>query len=177
MSVENQIFQKSVPSGRNGFLSKIFMANTYTQLYIQFVFAVQNRRSLIQPSWEEELFKYITGIVKNRKHKPIAVNGMPDHLHLFVGLHPSDAISTFMQTVKGDSSEWINKKGLVNGKFRWQEGYGAFSYSRSQVDRVYHYVMNQKEHHKQQSFMHEYKDMLKKFEIAFDERYIFEQIK
>lgn len=148
----------------------------YTQLYIQFVFAVQNRASLIQPPWEEELFKYMTGIVKNRKHKLIAVNGMPDHIHLFVGLHPGDSISAFMQTVKGDSSEWINKNEFVKGKFRWQEGYGAFSYSRSHVHNVYQYVMNQKEHHKQEAFMEEYKGMLKQFDIDFDERYIFKPI-
>ncbi len=120
------------------------MANTYTQLHIQFVFAVQNRLSLIQSSWEEELFKYITGIVKNNKHKLIAINCMPDHLHIFVGLHPTQAISDLMRMVKGDSSEWINKKGLTIGKFEWQEGYGAFSYGHSQIDQVYQYIMNKR---------------------------------
>jgi putative transposase len=102
------------------------MANTYTQLHIQFVFAVQNRMSLIQPAWENELFKYITGIVQNHKHKMIAINGMPDHVHVFVGLHPTQSISNLMQVVKGESSEWINQKGFALGKFQWQEGYGAF---------------------------------------------------
>jgi REP element-mobilizing transposase RayT len=102
------------------------MANSYTQLHIQFVFAVQNRESLIQPHWEEELYKYITGIAKNHKHKMIAINGMPDHIHIFMGLHPSQSISTLMQIVKGESSEWINTKRFVQGKFNWQEGYGAF---------------------------------------------------
>ena len=120
------------------------IANTYTQLHIQFVFAVQNRISLIQSSWQEELFKYITGIVKNHKHKMIAINGMPDHIHLFVGLHPAQSISNLLQVVKGESSEWINNRGFVRGKFQWQERYGAFSYGHSQVNQVYQYIMNQK---------------------------------
>ena len=102
------------------------MANTYTQLYIQFVFAVQNRISLIHPQWEEELFKYITGIIQNHKHKMIAINGMPDHLHVFVGLHPTQSVSDLMRIMKGESSEWINSRKFVKGKFSWQEGYGAF---------------------------------------------------
>jgi REP element-mobilizing transposase RayT len=152
------------------------MANTYTQLHIQFVFAVQNRISLIDSAWEAELFKYITGIVQNHKHKMIAINGMPDHLHIFVGLHPTQSISNLMQIVKGESSEWINKKGYVKGKFQWQEGYGAFSYGHSQVNQVYNYVMNQKEHHKRGSFLDEYKELLKRFEVPFDERYIFKAL-
>ena len=152
------------------------MANTYSQLYVQFVFAVQNRTSLIQPTWEVELFKYMTGIVKNHKHKMIAVNGMPDHLHIFVGLHPTQAISDLMRVIKGESSEWINSKKLVPGRFRWQEGYGAFSYGRSQVENVYKYVMNQKMHHKKKSFLEEYVQLLQKFEIPYDERYIFTPI-
>ena len=118
------------------------MANTYTQLYVQFVFAVKYRIGLIQPEWEEELHKYITGIVQNNGHKMIITNGMPDHLHLFVGLNPTQSISDLMRLVKGESSEWINLRRFTNGKFRWQEGYGAFSYSRSQIDRVYQYISN-----------------------------------
>jgi putative transposase len=152
------------------------MANTFTQLHIQFVFAVQNRLGLIQPSWEEELFKYITGIVKNHKHKMIAINGMPDHIHLFIGLHPTQSISILMQIVKGESSEWINKKGFTNGKFQWQEGYGAFSYGHSQVSQVYNYVRNQKEHHRKRSFLDEYRELLKKFEVPFEDQYIFHSI-
>ena len=152
------------------------MANTYTQLHIQFVFAVQNRISLIQPSWEEELFKYITGIVKNHKHKMIAINGMPDHIHLFVGLHPVQSISNLLQVVKGESSEWINNKGFVRGKFQWQEGYGAFSYGHSQVNQVYQYIMNQKEHHEKQTFLEEYRGLLEKFEIVYDEKYVFKPL-
>src|SRR5687767_10755146 len=132
------------------------MANTYTQLYVQFVFAVQNRISLIQPGWEEDLRKYITGITQNYKHKMIAINGMPDHLHVFVGLHPAQSISDFMRIMKGESSEWIISKKFVKGKFSWQEGYGAFSYGRSQIDQVYNYVINQKKHHEKKSFKQEY---------------------
>src|SRR5688500_8890624 len=127
------------------------MANTYTQLYVQFVFDVQNRISLIQPEWEEELRKYITGITRNHKHKMIAINGVQDHLHVFVGLHPTQSISDLMRILKGEFSEWINSRKFVRGKFSWQEGYGAFSYGRSQVDQVYNYVMNQKKHHEKKS--------------------------
>ena len=152
------------------------MANTYTQLHIQFVFAVQNRMSLIQPSWEEELFKYTTGIIKNHKHKLIAINGMADHIHLFIGLHPAQSISNLMQVVKGESSEWINNKRFINGKFQWQEGYGAFSYGHSQVTQVYNYIMNQKEHHKKRSFLDEYTELLRKFDVPYDPKYIFQPI-
>ena len=153
------------------------MANTYTQLHIQFVFAVKNRMSLIKPAWEEELFKYTTGIVKNHKHKMIAINGMADHIHLFIGLHPAQSISNLMQVVKGESSEWINKKGFFKGKFQWQEGYGAFSYGHSQVRQVYNYVMKQKEHHKKRSFLEEYAELLQKFNVAYDPKYIFQPIR
>jgi len=153
------------------------MANTYTQLHIQFVFAVQNRMSLIQSSWEEELFKYITGIVSNKNHKLLAINGMPDHLHIFVGLHPTQAISDLMRIVKGESSEWINKKRLVSGRFEWQEGYGAFSYGHSQIDQVCQYILKQKEHHKKKTFLEEYHELLERFEVLYDERYIFHSVK
>lgn len=152
------------------------MANTYTQLYIQFVFAVQNRASLIQPQWEDELYKYITGIVKNHKHKMIAINGMPDHLHIFIGFNTHETISDLMRVVKGESSEWINKKQFVKGHFRWQEGYGAFTYGRSQMDRVYNYVMNQKKHHEKQTFVDEYELLLENFGVVYDKRYIFHSV-
>jgi putative transposase len=152
------------------------MANTYTQLYIQFVFAVQNRVSLINSEWESELYKYITGIVKNHKHKMIAINGMPDHLHVFIGLHPAQSISDLMRIVKGDSSEWINKKKFIKGNFSWQESYGAFSYGKSQLDQVYNYVMNQKKHHEKKTFLEEYVELLEKFEVSYDKRYIFHSI-
>ena len=106
----------------------------------------------------------------------IAINGMPDHIHLFVGLHPVQSISNLLQVVKGESSEWINNKGFVRGKFQWQEGYGAFSYGHSQVNQVYQYIMNQKEHHEKQTFLEEYRGLLEKFEIVYDEKYVFKPL-
>lgn len=123
--------------------------------------------------WDERLRAYITGIVQHNGHKMIAINNMPDHLHLFVGLNPLQSISAMMQLVKGDSSEWINKNKLTQQKFYWQEGYGAFSYSRTHINGVVEYIANQQEHHKKVSFLDEYKAMLKKFDVAYDERYIF----
>ena len=152
------------------------MPNTYTQIYIQFIFAVENRISLISTKWEEELRKYITGIVQKKNHKMIAINGMPDHLHIFVGLHPTQSVSDLMKAVKGDSSEWINNNKLVKGKFRWQEGYGAFSYGRSQIDRVYKYIMDQKKHHEKKTFIDEYMELLEKFGVDYDPRYVFHPI-
>jgi REP element-mobilizing transposase RayT len=152
------------------------MSNTYTQLYIQFVFAVKNRTSLIHPSWEVQLFKYITGIVQNHKHKMIAINGMPDHVHLFLGLHPDQSLSTLMQTVKGDSSKWINTQGFIPEKFQWQEGFGAFSYHKNQIGRVYQYITNQKEYHSKHTFLEEYKTILQDFDVPFDPRYLFKSI-
>ena len=152
------------------------MANTYTQLYIQFVFAVQNRRSLIQNDWKDELYKYITGIVQNNKHKLIAINGMPNHIHIFIGYQPHQLIPGLLQDIKGSSSGWINKKGFVNGKFNWQEGYGAFSYSHSHIDRVVKYILNQEQHHKKKTFSEEYLELLNKFYVEYDERYILKDI-
>ncbi len=151
------------------------MANTYTQLYIHCVFAVKYRGALIQPQWNERLRLYITAIVQNNKHKVIAINNMPDHLHLFVGLNPNQSISEMMKLVKSDSSEWINKQRLTKCKFHWQEGYGAFSYAKSQIDTVTKYIHNQEEHHKKISFMDEYRVLLEKFDITYDERYIFKE--
>jgi putative transposase len=152
------------------------MADTYSQIYIQFVFAVQNRKSLIHPDWETELYKYITGIIQNKSHKMIAINGMPDHLHMFIGFQPVDHMSELIKVVKGESSKWIKERGLIKRGFRWQEGYGAFSYSRSHIDRVYHYIQNQEEHHKKKTFRQEYIELLKKFDIDYDERYIFKEV-
>lgn len=152
------------------------MANTYTQLYIQFVFAVQNRISLIRPEWESELYKYMTGIIQNKSHKMIAINGMPDHIHMFIGFEPVDQMSELIKVVKGESSKWIREKGLVKGRFNWQAGYGAFSYSRSHIDQVYHYIHNQKEHHKKKTFREEYIELLEKFDVEYDERYIFQPV-
>jgi len=123
------------------------MANTYTQIHIQCVMAVKYRQSLIQPEWKDQLQKYITGIVQNHGHKMLAINNMPDHLHLFFGFRPTQSLSELMQIVKGESSEWINKQSFTPATFRWQEGYGAFSYSRSHVKPVIKYILNQEEHH------------------------------
>lgn len=152
------------------------MANTYTQLYLHIVFAVQNRISLIHPEWKNELYKYITEIVKKNGHKLIAINGMPNHLHIAVGYKPHQLISDLLQDVKGDSSKWINNKKFVKGRFSWQAGYGAFSFSHSQIDAVVRYIANQEQHHRKKSFREEYLDLLKKYEIAFDDKYILENI-
>lgn len=152
------------------------MANTYTQIHIQAVFAVQNRDSLIGKDWKDELYKYITSIVQNNNHKLLAINGMPDHLHILFGLRPSQSISELMQMIKGDSSRWINEKKFIKSKFAWQQGYGAFSYGKSQVHQVIKYIHEQEEHHKNKSFIEEYKDFLKAFEIEYDDKYLFKPI-
>jgi len=149
------------------------MPNTYTQLYIHFVFAVKYRASLIQQTWDERLRQYIIAITQNHGHKVLAINNMPDHLHMFVGLNPNQSISDLMRTVKKESSEWVNDSKLMPHKFQWQEGYGAFSHSRSEIDRVVKYIINQQEHHKKRSFLDEYKKMLIAFNVEFDERFIF----
>jgi putative transposase len=152
------------------------MPNTYTQLYIHCVFAVKYRASLIHNDWDEQLRKYISVTVQNQGHKLIAINNMPDHLHLFVGLNPDQSISDMIRNVKRESSEWINANNLTPSKFRWQEGYGAFSHSRSQINKVVKYIVNQQEHHAETSFLGEYKKMLISFDVDFDERYIFKEL-
>jgi putative transposase len=148
------------------------MANTYTQMYLQIVFAVQNRESLIQSVWKDDLYRYITGIVQNNKHKLIAINGMPNHLHVFVGYKPHQLIPDLLQDIKGYSSGWINRRNLVNGKFNWKQGYGSFSYSYSHIDNVVKYIMNQEQHHKKRTFGEEYIELLKKFNVLYDEKYL-----
>jgi putative transposase len=152
------------------------MANTYTQIYIHVVFCVQDRYCLISKTWKDELFKYITGIIQNNGHKLIAINGMADHLHIFIGMKPSQSLSDLMQDIKGDSSKWINGKGFLRGRFSWQEGFGAFSNSASQIDNVVKYIKNQEIHHMKKKFIDEYKDILKKFNIDFDDRYLFKTV-
>ena len=152
------------------------MANTFTQIYIQFVFAVQNRASLIQVEWKDELYKYITGIVQKNGHKLIAINGTANHVHIFIGYKPHQLIPDLMQDVKGSSSKWINEKRFIKGKFNWQEGYGAFSYSHSQIDQVVRYIDDQEKHHKKKTFREEYISLLKKFNIKFDEKYILKDV-
>lgn len=150
------------------------MPNTYTQIHIQFVFAVKYRYALIHESWKERLHQYITGIFQNNQHKMLQINSMPDHIHIFVGLRPHQSISSLIQNVKTESTKWIKEQGL-SPSFAWQEGYGAFSYSKSHVPNVIRYIQNQEEHHRKQNFLDEYKSFLKAFEIDFDEQYIFKE--
>ena len=152
------------------------MANTYTQIHVHLVFAVQNRLSLIDESWADNLYKYITSIIQNNNHKVLAIGGMPDHLHLLIGLRPDESLSHLVQEIKRDSSLWINEKRYVKGKFSWQEGYGAFSYSKSQLLNVTNYILNQKEHHQKKTFVEEYVKVLSDFGLNFDEKYIFKPI-
>lgn len=150
------------------------MANTYSQIYIQTVFAVDGRLSLIRPEFKEELYKYVTGIVRNNGQKLIAINGMSDHVHILIGLKPAMALADLVRDVKADSAGFINRKKWVRGRFNWQEGYGAFSYGHSQLDRIIRYIQNQEQHHRRRTFKDEYLTWLKKFEVPFDEKYIFQ---
>jgi putative transposase len=152
------------------------MAGTFSQIYIQVVFAVRGRESLIQPSWEEELYKYISGIVRNKEQKMLAINGMSDHIHFLIGMKPSCCLSDLVREIKKSSNEFINEKKFSRSKFQWQEGYGAFSYGLSALDNVIGYINNQKEHHKKQTFREEYKDFLTKFQIEHKDEYLFEWI-
>lgn len=150
------------------------MASTYSQIYIQYVFAVKGRQNLLHKAWREEVFKYISGIIKAKDQKPIIVNGVADHVHVFVGLKPSMCISDLVRDIKNNSSKFINEQGWINGKFSWQEGYGAFSYAHSQIDNVYHYILNQEEHHRKKTFKEEYLEFLQKFEVEYDDKYLFD---
>ena len=152
------------------------MANTYTQIYIQVVFAVEGRQSLIAPEHNDELQKYITGIVTAQRHKLIAINNLPDHTHLLIGLRPDAALSELVRDIKANSSRFINEKGWVKGRFSWQEGFGAFSYSRSQLDTVIRYIRNQQKHHAQKTFREEYSALLDRFGVDYDPRYIFKPV-
>jgi REP element-mobilizing transposase RayT len=150
------------------------MANTYTQLYIQFVFSVKGRKNMIHESFREELEKVICGIVDSYKCKTYAVYCNPDHTHIFVGMHPDISPSKLMEQVKSGSSNWINDKNFISNKFNWQRGFGAFTYSKSHIDKVVKYVLNQPQHHKKQSFKEEYVSLLEKFEVDYEAGYLFE---
>jgi len=150
------------------------MANTYAQIYIQIVFAVEGRQNLIDPQNKNELQKYITGIVTKQGQKLIAINNMPDHFHLLIGMKPTIALSDLVAAIKASSSGFINDSRWVQGKFRWQEGFGAFSYSHSQLGTVIRYIQNQEKHHARSSFREEYLKLLKRFNVVHDERYVFE---
>ena len=151
------------------------MPNTYTQIHIQFVFAVKYRAAIIAPEWKEQLHQYITGIFQNNNHKMLQINSMPDHIHIFIGMRPHQSISALIQNVKTESSKWIKEKKFCKSSFAWQEGYGAFSYSKSHVDNVIRYIQNQEIHHRKENFLDEYKKLLAAFEIGYEEQYIFKE--
>ena len=150
------------------------MAGTFSQIYLHIVFAVKFRDKLIAKSWEDRLYAYLAAIINEKGSKPIIINGMPDHVHLFIGYRPKTAIPDLVRELKNNSSKFINDQKLLPAKFAWQEGYGAFSYGQSQIDAVYKYIQNQEQHHKQKSFREEYVALLQRFEIEFDEKYLFD---
>jgi REP element-mobilizing transposase RayT len=151
------------------------MANSYTQIHIQFVFAVKYRNALINCEWKERLHQYITGIFQGNKHKMLQINSMPDHIHILIGMRPHQSISSLIQNVKTESSKWIKEQKFCSF-FTWQEGYGAFSYSKSQLNDVIRYIQNQEIHHRKETFLEEYRKFLKAFEIEWDEQYIFKEL-
>lgn len=152
------------------------MAGTFSQIYIQIVLAVKWRACLISRKWSNDLYKYISGIITNKGQKSIIVNGMPDHIHIFVGLKPAMSIADLVRDIKNNSTNFINDNNLVKGKFSWQGGYGAFSYSHSSINNVYNYILNQEEHHRKKTFREEYLEFLEEYKIEFDERYLFDWI-
>lgn len=148
------------------------MANTYTQIFIHYVFAVKYRGCFIAPSWQQELYAYIIGVIENRRHKVYAIGGMRDHIHILVSMSPTQSISDLVQETKRASSLWIKERHLIDGNFAWQEGFGAFSYGKSQINNVVHYIQTQKEHHLGKTFNEEYLDFLKIFDVEYDEHYV-----
>ncbi len=152
------------------------MANTYTQLYVHLVFAVKHRGCFIAPSWQQELYAYIIGVIENRHHKVYAIGGMRDHIHIFVSMSPTQSVSELVQEVKRASTLWIKERHLVDGNFAWQEGFGAFSYSKSHVSKVVAYIQNQKQHHVGKTMQEEYIEFLKLFGVEYDERYVFQPV-
>lgn len=152
------------------------MANTYTQIHVHFVFAVKYRQAVIHTNWKNDLYKYISGIIKNNNHKVLAINGVSDHVHVLIGIRPAQSISELMKSIKQNSSKWINENKFTNIHFEWQEGYGAFSYSKSQLSAVADYIENQEEHHKKNTFKEEYINFLEKFEVDYDEKFIFKEL-
>lgn len=152
------------------------MANTYTQIYLHLVFSPMGRENIIPIKHKEELQKYTTGIIQNRKHKLLAINYMPDHVHIFIGYEPSQPLPDLLRDIKASTSKFINDKKWLPGKFRWQEGYGAFSYGHSQINEVIKYINTQEYHHKRATFKDEYLRLLERFEVEYDPKYIFEWI-
>ncbi|MFN5069559.1 MAG: IS200/IS605 family transposase [Bacteroidota bacterium] len=152
------------------------MANTYSQIYLQIVFSVKGRQNLISKNWKEELYKYICGIVNGKEQKVYAIGGVADHIHILVSIKPTIALSDLVRDIKANSSKWINEKGFIKGKFQWQEGFGAFSYAHSQLDIIIAYINNQEQHHLKKTFRDEYTELLQKFDVQYDENYLFEWI-
>ena len=150
--------------------------STYSQIYIQVVFAVKNRKSLIEPTWEEQLYKYITGIITNKGQKLLAINGIPNHIHILIGMKPSCCLSDLVREIKKSTTSWIRGSKLCEYKFEWQQGFGAFSYSPSDLNSVISYIQKQKEHHKKKSFKDEYLILLKEFQVRYNDAYLFEWI-
>ncbi len=151
------------------------MANTYSQIYMHVVFAVKGRKNAISKSWTEELYKYITGVVTNKNQKLMSVNGMPDHIHLLLSINPDCKLSDLVRDIKANSSRWVNEKRFSKLKFAWQHGFGAFSVSKSQVSKVAKYIENQEEHHSKKTFIQEYIEFLRLYEVEFSEKYLFDE--
>ncbi len=152
------------------------MANTYTQIHIHCVFAVKHRKAMIDSAFKEELYEYITGIVQQRGHKMLAIGGTSNHIHIFLGLNVDESVSDLMQAVKRNSSLWINQNHKTQNRFEWQKGYGAFSYSKSHVNAVINYIKRQEEHHRKKAFREEYKQILRNFDVKYDERYLLQDV-
>ncbi|MFZ6010169.1 MAG: transposase [Bacteroidota bacterium] len=150
------------------------MPDTFSQIYIQVVFTVKGRENLIHPSWSKELHRYIAGIISGKQQKSIIVNGMPDHIHAFIGLKPDQGISSLVRDIKNNSTNFINGKKFLRGRFSWQEGFGAFSYAHSQVKSVYNYILTQEEQHQKTTFKEEYLGLLQEFDVSFEEKYLFD---
>ena len=168
-----------VPMGHQTFSTFIIkpclMANTFTQLHIHLVFAVKYRAALIQKGWQQRLHQYITGIIQNNEHQMLQVNSVPDHIHIFIGMRPSQSISSLVQNLKSESSKWIKENKFCQLPFAWQAGFGAFSYSKSHVDNVIRYIQNQEAHHKKETFLDEYRRLLKAFEVEYNDQYLFKE--
>ncbi len=152
------------------------MAGTFSQIYIQYVFTVKGKANLLQKPWRDEVFRYMAGIIKGKNQKSIIVNGVADHVHVFVGLKPTMCVADLVRDIKNNSSKFINDQKFLKGKFEWQEGYGSFSYAHSQIENVYQYIANQEEHHRKKTFKEEYIEFLEKFEVEYNEKYLFDWI-
>ena len=150
------------------------MPKTYTQLYVQYVFTVKGRKNFIPKSHNKQLHKYIRGIIEKRKSTLLAINNMSDHMHILTSINPNYSFSKFIQEIKAGSSKYINDQKWIAGKFQWQSGYGAFSYSKSHIEDVVNYIKNQEHHHQKKTFREEYIDFLEKFSVEYDDKYLFE---